>query len=194
MASFLVYYGTGEGQTAKVADRIVRVLTERGHDATGVNAADEPADCDVEEYDAVLVGASIHGGKHQQSVTDFVTANRDALSEKPTAFFQVSMSSATEEGEEQAAGYVEAFLGETEWHPDRIAQFGGALRFSEFGFLKRFMVKQVVKRGMPDLDTSRDAEFTEWQSVEDFANDVAAFVEGRLGISAPDAGPSTDAR
>ncbi|NHN49376.1 protoporphyrinogen oxidase [Halostella sp. JP-L12] len=185
MVSFLVYYGTGVGQTATIADRIVGVLTDRGHDATGVNAVEKPADLTVEEYDSVLVGASIHGGKHQQAVTDFVTANRDALSGRPTAFFQVSMSAATEEGKEQAAGYVEAFLDETEWHPDRIAQFGGALRFSGFGFLKRFVVKQVVKREMPGLDTSKDAEFTDWQAVEDFANDVAAFVEGRLGVPVP---------
>ena len=175
MASFLVYYGTGEGQTAKIADRIVGVLTDRGHDAISVNAADEPDDLTAEEYDSVLVGASIHGGKHQKLVTDFVTANRDLLPKKPTAFFQVSMSSATEESEEQAAGYVEAFLDETQWRPDRIAQFGGALRFSEFGFLKRFMVKQVAKRSIPELDTSRDAEFTDWLAVEAFANDVAAF-------------------
>ncbi|MFC7139941.1 flavodoxin domain-containing protein [Halosimplex aquaticum] len=192
MASFLVYYGTGEGQTAKIADRIVVTLRARGHDATGVDTTETPANLTLDEYDAVLVGASIHGGKHQQAVIDFVDANRDELSAKPTAFFQVSMSSATEEGQEQAAGYVEAFLEETDWHPDRIAQFGGALRFSEFGFLKRFMVKQVVKREMPDLDTSQDAKFTDWQAVEDFANDVAAFVEGRLGIPTPDAGSSAD--
>jgi len=188
MASFLIYYGTGEGQTATVAERIVETLDARGHDATAVNAADAPADLAVADYDAVLVGASIHAGKHQPAVVEFAQANRDALAARPTAFFQLSMSSATAEGAAQAAGYVEEYLDETEWHPDRIAQFGGALRFSEFGFLKRFMVKQVVKREMPDLDTSEDAEFTDWQAVDDFANDVAAFVEGRLGLTAPDAG------
>ena len=184
MASFLVYYGTEEGQTGRIADRIVDTLDERGHDATAIDAEEAPSDLNVADYDAVLVGASIHGGKHQPAVREFVTSYRDALTEKPTAFFQVSMSSANEEKRERAAGYVEAFLDATGWHPDRIAQFGGALRFSEFGFLKRFMVKQVVKRENPDLDTSRDVEFTDWQAVEDFANDVAAFVEGRLGITA----------
>lgn len=78
-------------------------------------------------YDAAIVGASIHAGKHQEEIRDFVTDNRDALSEIPTAFYQVSLSSATEEKREEAAGYVESFLTETEWHPDRIGQFGGAL-------------------------------------------------------------------
>ncbi|WP_415380048.1 flavodoxin domain-containing protein [Halosimplex sp. TS25] len=185
MSSFIVAYGTGEGQTAKVADRIVAALADRGHDATSVNVSEDGSDVAVEDYDAVLVGASVHAGKHQEAVVDFVSDNREALSARPTAFFQVSLSSATEEGVDQAADYVESFLSETEWNPDRIAQFGGALRFSEYGFLMRFMMKQIVKRTMSDVDTSRDTEFTDWDAVENFANDVAAFVEGRLGVPAP---------
>ncbi|WP_232700694.1 flavodoxin domain-containing protein [Halobacterium wangiae] len=192
MASFLVYYGTGEGQTAKVADRIVETLIERGHDATAVDAAHGLGDRSLADFDAVVVGASIHAGKHQAAVTEFVEANHEALAGTPTAFFQVSMSSATEQGREQAAGYVESFLEATDWHPDRIATFGGALRFSEYGFLKRFLVKQVAKKEFPDVDRSADAEFTDWQAVADFANDVAAFVEGRLGVVPTDGAPATE--
>lgn len=184
MASILVPYGTGEGQTAKVAERIVDALVERGHDATAVDADEVPPDLDVEDFDAVLVGASIHAGKHQDEVGEFVAANLDALASRPTGFFQVSLSSADEQGEAQAAGYVEEFVDATGWHPDRIGFFGGALRYSEYGFIKRLMMKQIVKRSMPDVDTSGDVEFTDWEEVEAFANDFAAFVEGRLGVGA----------
>lgn len=53
-----------------------------------------------------------------------------------TAFFRVSPSSATEEGRAAAASYVEAFIEDTGWHTDRIGQFGDALRYSEYSFLK----------------------------------------------------------
>lgn len=184
MASFLVYYATNEGQTGKIAAHIAETLRGRGHQAMVLDAAEgaEPA---LDAYDAVLVGASIHGGRHQESVVEFVTANREALAALPTAFFQVSMSAASESKAADAAAYLETFLEETGWNPDRIAQFGGALRFSEMGFLKRLVVKQVVKRGDPDLDISGDSEWTDWDAVENFADDVAAFVEGRLGIPAP---------
>ena len=182
MSSFLVLYGTGEGQTAKVAQRIAATLSERGHEASALNVRDRPDSFTLDGYDAVVVGASIHVGKHQDGVRDFVTDNRDALSGMPTAFFQVSLSSANEEKREEAAGYVESFLTETGWHPDRIGQFGGALRFSEYGFLKRLMMKQIAK----DLLTEErkpngDIEFTDWDAVDAFATDVAAFVEVRLG-------------
>lgn len=185
MVSFLVVYGTGEGQTARVAARIAETLTARGHDATAVNVGELPPALDLGDFDAVLVGASIHAGKHQKAVREFVRANRETLSGMPTAFFQVSLSSADEQGEAQAAGYVEEFVAATDWHPDRIGLFGGALRYSEYGFLKRLMMKSIAKRTMPDVDTAHDVEFTDWTEVEAFAADVAAFVEGRLGVAPP---------
>ena len=189
MSSFLVLYASSEGQTAKVTDRIVEVLDARGHEAAAVNAT-ETADLDLDDYGAVLVGASIHVGKHQPAVIEFAESNRDELAKKPTAFFQISLSSATEEGRAQAAGYVEEFVESTGWTPDRIGLFGGALRYAEYGFLKRLMMKQIAKRKLPDEDVSKDIEFTDWEEVEAFANDVAAFVEGRLGVAPPDAGES----
>ena len=186
MSSFLILYGTGEGQTAKIAERIAATIAERGHEASAIDVRDRPESFTLNEYDAAIVGASIHVGKHQDEVRDFVTENRDALSGMPSAFFQVSLSSANEEKHEEAAGYVESFITDTGWHPDRIGQFGGALRFSEYGFLKRLMMKQIAK----DLLTEErkpggDVEFTDWDAVDAFTADVAAFVEGRLGV-APD--------
>ncbi|WP_137290683.1 flavodoxin domain-containing protein [Natronorubrum halophilum] len=195
MISFLVLYGTGEGQTGSVAARIANVLDKRGHDATTIDVDDRPAAFDLGEFDAALVGASIHAGKHQSSVLEFVRSNRAKLNAMPTAFFQVSLSSATEEGRAQAAGYFEEFATETEWHPDRVGFFGGALRYSEYGFLKRLLMKQIAKRTiseMPEADASGDVEFTDWAEVEAFAGDVAAFVEGRLGVTPPVSGDEAE--
>ncbi|MDS0222281.1 flavodoxin domain-containing protein [Haloarcula sp. S1AR25-5A] len=184
MSSILILYGTGEGQTAKIADRIATTISERGHETSTLDIRERPNSFTLDGYDAVVVGASIHVGKHQGAVRDFVTNNQTALSGMPTAFFQVSLSSANEEKREEAAGYVESFLTETGWHPDRIGQFGGALRFSEYGFLKRLMMKQIAKDLLTERQTpSGDIEFTDWEAVDAFAADAAAFVESRLGVS-----------
>lgn len=187
VVSFLILYGAGEGQTAKVADHIAGTLAKRGHDVTAVNAAEIPSDLSVGDFDAVLVGASIHVGRHQPDVTEFVRSNRESLAARPTAFFQISLSSADEREQARAAGYVESFIDDTGWHPDWIGLFGGALRYSEYGFLKRLVMKRIARRSMPDVDTSEDVEFTDWDEVEAFAADVAAFVERRLGVAPPDA-------
>ena len=187
MASILVCYGTGEGQTEKVADRLADELTARGHDPTTVNVKTVGSDLDVADVDAVLVGASIHFGRRQKAVRKFVTANCDVLVTKPTGFFQVSGASADQDGAADATTYVEQFVEATNWRPDRIGLFGGAIRFLEYGFLLGALMKRVVKSGFPEVDASGDVEFTDWESVEAFADAFATFVEERIG-DARDAG------
>jgi len=184
VSSFLILYGTGEGQTAKIAQRIATTISERGHEATVIDVRDRTDSFALNGYDAVIVGASIHVGKHQEAIREFVSENRDTLAGMPTVFFQVSLSSANEEKQEEAAGYVESFIAETGWHPDRIGQFGGALRFSEYGFLKRLMMKQIAKDLLTEERKPKgDIEFTNWDAVDAFTADVAAFVEGRLDVA-----------
>lgn len=189
MVSVLVLYGTGEGQTAKVAETVAEALEERGYEVTvtDVAAESESGSVDVNEFDAVLVGASIHVGKQQAEIRTFVTERRDAFESRPTGFFQVSLSSATDDEvrRAEAAGYVDAFVEETGWQPDRVGLFGGALRYSKYGFLKRLVMKRIAREATGDTDTAQDYEYTDWEVVEAFANDFATFVEGRLGVAPP---------
>ena len=183
MASFLILYGTSEGQTAKVARRLADTLKARGHAVTTHSISEAGEEVDLDAFDAVLVGSSIHIGQHHADIQAFVKTHREALHERPTAFFQLSLNivDARPEKQAEAAGYIDTFLETTGWHPDRIGHFGGALRYSKYGFLKRLMMKQIAKRASGDIDTARDYEYTDWAEVEAFANDFAAFVEGRLG-------------
>lgn len=182
MTSFLVLYGTGEGQTAKVADRIETVLTNRGHDVSMVDVETAPDTLQIEEFDAVLVGSSIHVGKHHSAISEFVRTNRDALNSLPSAFFQLSLSSAVDDPDRraEAARYVDELLEESGWHPDKTGLFGGALRYSKYGFLKRLLLKRIAKDATGDVDTSQDYEYTDWEEVAAFAIDFAVFVKGRL--------------
>jgi menaquinone-dependent protoporphyrinogen oxidase len=183
MVTILTVFGTGEGQTAKVADTIAEEFSARGHEATTVNVAEIDPELDLDEFDAVLIGASVHYGRQQKSVRKWVTANRDVLVRQPNGFFQVSGASGAnnDEGLAEATGYVDKFIDATNWSPDRIALFGGALRFSEYGFLKRALLKFIVRNQEFETDESGDAELTDWESVVSFAGEFAVFVEERLG-------------
>ncbi len=185
MSSYLVLYGTGEGQTAKVATRVAETIERRGHDVTTVDAAEFNTETSVPEFDAVIVGSSVHIGTHNKAVRGFLDDEGGQLAALPTAFFQLSLSSVDDDPERraEAAGYVDTLLEETDWRPDRIALFGGALRYSKYGFLKRLMMKRIARNATGDVDTSRDYEYTDWEEVTAFADDFATFVEGRLGES-----------
>ena len=100
------------------------------------------ADTIPDGYDGVIVGASIHMGKHDKHVVDFVRKNQDTLARLPSAFFSVSLAAHGDTAE--AEGYVDQFEEETGWRPDKVALFGGALLYTQYGFIKRHMMKKIA--------------------------------------------------
>jgi menaquinone-dependent protoporphyrinogen oxidase len=176
MKKIFLTYGTTEGQTAKIADFIADVLRDHGHDVTMIDVKDT-ADTIPDGYHAVIVGASIHMGKHDKHVIEFVAKNQDALARMPSAFFSVSLAAHGDTTE--AEGYVEQFEQETGWQPDKVALFGGALLYTQYGFIKRHMMKKIAgdKPGNLGTNLSRDYVYTEWDGVKRFAEHFATDLE-----------------
>jgi menaquinone-dependent protoporphyrinogen oxidase len=170
MTKILISYGTTEGHTARIAEFIADAIRGRGHDAEALDLKRAQAGL-LDGYDAVILGGSIHMGKHGEYLRDFVLKNRDALERLPSAFFSVSLAAHGDLANAQA--YVENFEQETGWRPAQIGLFGGALPYRKYGFFKRLMMKKIVssKPGNLSTDTSRDHEYTDWQQVRGFAED-----------------------
>jgi menaquinone-dependent protoporphyrinogen oxidase len=175
VTKILIAYGTTEGQTARIADQLAEVMRNRGVEADSLNLKLSQGVA-IGGYDAVVVGSSIHMGKHQEDVVEFVRKNRADLDRLPSAFFSVSLAA---NGDLQnAEAYVENFVQETGWRPSKVGLFSGALLYRQYGFLKRYMMKRIVrdKPGM-STDTSRDYIYTDWDQVKRFADDfVKRFV------------------
>jgi menaquinone-dependent protoporphyrinogen oxidase len=172
MTKILIAYETTDGQTARIADRLADVIRSRGLEADALNLKLSQS-VSVDGYDAVVVGGSIHMGKHQEDVVEFVRKNRADLDRLPSAFFSVSLAANGDLANAEA--YVENFMQQTGWRASKVGLFSGALLYRQYGFLKRYMMKRIVrdKPGM-STDTSRDYVYTDWDQVRRFAED---FVE-----------------
>ncbi len=174
MTSIYIPYGTTEGQTAKIAEFVADVVRAHGYEALAVDVKHAGGTI-PDGYDAVIVGASVHIGKHEDYVRDFVKKNRAVLDRLPSALFSVSLSAHGDA--ENAEGYVEKFEDETGWRPAQVGLFSGALLYTQYGFIKRLVMKKIASdKGSPDLDTSRDYVYTEWDGVKRFAEDFLAKV------------------
>src|SRR5215203_3524994 len=181
MMRVLIPYGTTEGLTARISDYVAEVIRGHGLVADAVDIKD-PGAPKPDDYDAVIVGASIHMGKHEGYVRDYVRENLDALARKPSAFFSVSL--AAHDNMEEAEGYIEEFVRDTGWRPSKVGLFGGALLYTHYGFIKRHLMKKIARdKGNPDTDTSRDYVYTEWDGVKHF---VEEFLETLLPAAAQD--------
>jgi menaquinone-dependent protoporphyrinogen oxidase len=173
MTKILIGYGTTEGQTARIAEHIADAIRSHGHEAQAVHLK-RSRDVLLDGYDAVIVGGSIHMGKHEEHVAEFVRKNRVTLERLPSAFFSVSLAAYGDI--ENAQAYVENFEQQTGWRPTQVGLFGGALLYRQYGILKRLMMKKIVrdKPGNLSTDTSRDHVYTDWDEVKRFAE---AFLE-----------------
>jgi menaquinone-dependent protoporphyrinogen oxidase len=172
MTKILIAYGTTEGQTARIADHLAGLIRSRGFEVEALNLK-QSTDVSLNGYDAVIIGGSIHMGKHQEEIIDFVRKNRADLERLPSAFFSVSLAASGDLANAEA--YVENFTQQTGWRPAKVGLFSGALLYRQYGFLKRYMMKRIVrdKPGM-STDTSRDYVYTDWDQIKRFAED---FVE-----------------
>jgi menaquinone-dependent protoporphyrinogen oxidase len=176
MANIYVPYGTVEGQTAQIADYIAEVIKAQGHQAETADLK-HVGNALPDGYDGVIVAASVHMGKHEGQVTDFVRKNRGELERLPSALVSVSM--AAHGDEETAEGYVTKFEENTGWRPAHVGLFAGALLYTHYGFIKKHLMKKIASdKGSLDTDTTRDYVYTEWDGVQRFTEDYLKRLAG----------------
>ncbi len=130
----------------------------------------------MDDFDAVVVAASIIIGKYQPYIRQFVRRHAAGLRGRPTAFISVNGSSPESLPEWRAAAtrYVDTFLKDTGWQPRWTASFSGALRYPRYGIVTRWIMKMISRQTGGPTDTSREYEFTDWNAVDQFALDLAA--------------------
>lgn len=165
MASVLIVYGTTEGHTRTVAGRLAELVSEYGHAATVLDAGGGSALLPRGRYDAVIVAASVHRGRHQPAAERFVRHNLTALQRLPAAFFSVSLSAAGKTARHRldAKRCAEAFLRQTGWKPALTRPVAGALAYSRYGRVTRAVMRFIAWREGADTDPSRDYEYTDWE-------------------------------
>ena len=90
MARVLIVYGTTEGHTEQIVDRMATAIRSEGHEVELHDAKEVRKQAVSGDFDGIIVGGSIHTGEYQSSIREFVKRNRDRLERTPSAFFSVS--------------------------------------------------------------------------------------------------------
>lgn len=53
-------------------------------------------------------------------------------------------------------------------NPTRVELIAGALKYTQYNPLVRFIMRRIAATAGGDLDTSRDYEYTDWAAVDRF--------------------------
>jgi menaquinone-dependent protoporphyrinogen oxidase len=176
----LIVYGTRNGQTEKIARRMAETMRGAGHQVRLLDAKRTREPIDTDGVDAILVGGPIVVGGYPRAVVRFVRAHRDLLERVPSAFFSVNLAIASKvsDGRAQTLEIVDKFVKQTGWRPPRVELFAGALQYSKYGFLLRFVMRRIAAAEGGETDTSRDYEYTDWAAVDRFALDMVGAEAG----------------
>jgi menaquinone-dependent protoporphyrinogen oxidase len=183
MKPIAVFYATQEGHTHKIAERVADDLRKRGFEADVKNLRDKDA-ITLSDYAGAILAASVHIGTHEPEMVAFVKQHRAELESMPSAFLSVTLS---EVGAERANATVEEharfvadvqgmlnrFFEDTGWHPQRVKPVAGALLYTKYNFLIRFVMRRIAKKAGAETDTSRDYEYTDWVALDHFVDEVA---------------------
>jgi menaquinone-dependent protoporphyrinogen oxidase len=190
MKTLAVLYATREGHTRRIAEHVAATLRTREFIVDVLDVSRElPMGFDLTRYAGAVIAASVHVGKHERAMVEFVKARRTELERIPTAFLSVSLSEAgaedanasTERRKRAAAdvnGLIDVFLRETQWNPTHVHPVAGALLYRQYGVIVRLVMRFIAKQAGATTDTSRDHEYTDWQALDRFADELAADVEG----------------
>lgn len=180
MPRIAIVYATREGHTAKIAHHLAGRLGADGHDAVVIEARHLPSRFSLGQYDAAILAASIHAGKHEREMVAFVRERQAWLERMPTAFLSVSLAETTAEDPDASTEtrakatsevdrMLDLFFEEASFRPTHAVPVAGALLYTHYGIVKRALMKWIVRKNGGPTDTSRDYEYTDWAALDQFA-------------------------
>jgi menaquinone-dependent protoporphyrinogen oxidase len=179
-----VFYATREGHTQKIAEHVAMRLRERGFPADAQDLRTPGRDIDLSKYAAAVLAASVHAGGHESEMVKFVKQHRHELERIPSAFLSVTLSEtgaekpgATPEEHARFAAdvqkMIDTFFQQTGWHPTRVKPIAGALLYTRYNVLIRFIMKRIARKAGAATDTSHDYDYTDWAALDRFVDEFA---------------------
>jgi len=173
MQPILVAYATTEGHTRKVAEFIADRLRVRGHRVDLVDVATPAAQAVTAAYQAAFIGGSVHNHRHQSAMLHFAKSNRAWLGALPVALFSISLSALDRDMNSRidALRMADDFIDESGLKPLLTRCIAGALKYTQYDYMKRLIMRLIAQQKGRSVDTSKDTEYTDWDDVEAFVDE-----------------------
>ncbi len=173
MSTILILYSTTDGHTRHICQRIQQNLAAAGHQVTLASILHEVPE-NLAVFDKIVIGARIRYGKHQPQVFAFVREHLALLESRPNAFFSVNIVAPKQEkNRPETNPYLRKFLLRTPWRPKRLAVFAGRLDYPACRFYDRWAIRLIMWMTQGPTDPTTVVEFTDWQQVDAFAQEIS---------------------
>lgn len=149
-----IIYATKHGCTDKCAHTLANELN---NNALLINL-DVSTNVNLDEFNTVIIGGSIHAGSMNRKIKKFIDKNMDMLQSKKTGLFICCM----EEGEKAQEQFKNAFPESLRNKAIAHGYFGGEFNFNKMNFFEKAIIKKIAKT---DQNVSKINE----NNIKDFA-------------------------
>ena len=167
----LIIYSSTDGHTKKICEVIKENLINKGE--LHLTSIENVSGTNVQFYDYIIIGASIRYGKHNRKVFDFIEKNLNIIEKKKNAFFSVNVvARKNEKNTPETNPYIKKFLSKTRWKPKKLGVFAGKVDYPNYSFLNKQIIRFIMFITKGPIDTSKSFEFTNWDNVKKFAQEI----------------------
>ena len=168
MDKSLLIYSTVDGQTEAICKRMASCAKNTSVDVMSISNVRN-----LDDYKTIIIGASIRYGKYRNEVYNFINENFLVLESKKNAFFSVNVvARKPEKNSPDTNPYVIKFLEKINWKPKNIEVFAGKIDYPKYKFIDKYSIKFIMWVTKGPTDTSQSYEFTDWNKVEAFAENL----------------------
>jgi menaquinone-dependent protoporphyrinogen oxidase len=177
----VIIYTSKYGQTKKIAEFMKNEILKKMESTSSVCSVDlleisrsQPNPVLDRAADTVIIGAPVYGGRFSKKLIRWAAGQKELLRNKSLAYFTVSMNVADNRPGSRAADeqLLRKFINSIGLVPQFVASFAGSIKYQEYGWFIRAVMKRISKAEGGPTDTGQNFEFTDWNEVSLFTEAV----------------------
>ena len=173
-SKLLILYSTVDGHTKDICEYIYKKL--KGRKKVNIISIEESDNYDLNEYEEIVIGASVRYGYHRKNVYKFIQKNIIKLDTLKTAFFSLNLTARKpEKSTPETNPYVIKFLKKVKWEPTIKEVFAGRLDYPSLDTFNKLAILFIMFITNGPKDTSKTYELTDWNKVDNLIKSISNF-------------------
>ena len=89
-SKLLIIYSTVDGHTKNICEYINKKLKNKK--IISISSLEDSVKFNLEQFDEIVIGASVRYGYHRKNVYEFIRKNKSILENKKTVFFSLNLT------------------------------------------------------------------------------------------------------
>ena len=173
-SKLIILYSTVDGHTKHICEYISNKLM--GSKKINISSIDDSNSIEINEFDEIVIGASVRYGYHRKNLYEFIEINKNKLNKKKTAFFSLNLTARKpDKNSADTNPYILKFLKKVNWEPNIKEVFAGRLDYPKLDLLNKLAILFIMFITNGPKDTTKTYELTDWNKVDNLIRSIKNF-------------------